>query len=155
MVGSVASRPILGNVPAKPAKSASASRLWNVRTASCARPTRFYAWSVRTLPRQSSTAAPSPEAFVDQHRDRLGVESICRVLRIAPSGYRRHAAQLRNPALRCCRVRRRNPSRMECQYAVLWCGEGLEAAQARRYRGCQMHGGALDASGRIAGIKRG
>ncbi|RJG09011.1 IS3 family transposase [Pseudomonas cavernicola] len=45
-------------------------------------------------------------AFVDQHRDRLGVESICRVLRIAPSGYRKHAARLRNPALRSCRARR-------------------------------------------------
>ncbi|MWV18518.1 IS3 family transposase, partial [Pseudomonas sp. L-22-4S-12] len=45
-------------------------------------------------------------AFVDQHRDRLGVESICRVLQIAPSGYRRHAAQLRNPVLRSCRARR-------------------------------------------------
>jgi hypothetical protein len=39
-------------------------------------------------------------AFVDQHSDRLGVESICRVLRIAPSGYRKHAAQQRNPAHR-------------------------------------------------------
>jgi len=45
-------------------------------------------------------------AFVDQHRDAFGVEPICRVLQIAPSGYWRHAARLRTPALRCQRARR-------------------------------------------------
>lgn len=30
--------------------------------------------------------------FIDQHRDTHGVELICKVLQIAPSGYRRHAA---------------------------------------------------------------
>ena len=45
-------------------------------------------------------------AFVDAHRETYGVEPICRVLQIAPSGYRRHAAQQRNPALRCARARR-------------------------------------------------
>jgi putative transposase len=39
-------------------------------------------------------------AFVDRHRDAHGVESICRVLQIAPSGYRRHAARQRTPELR-------------------------------------------------------
>jgi transposase InsO family protein len=43
------------------------------------------------------------KTFVDQHRDVFGVEPICNVLQIAPSGYRRHAAQQRNPALRCQR----------------------------------------------------
>ena len=38
--------------------------------------------------------------FVDKHRDIHGVEPICKVLQIAPSGYRRHAAQQRNPNLR-------------------------------------------------------
>jgi len=37
--------------------------------------------------------------FVDQHRDRFGVEPICGVLQIAPSGYRREAARSRQPAL--------------------------------------------------------
>lgn len=37
------------------------------------------------------------------------------------------------------------------QHAVLWRDAGLEAAPARRHRGCQMHGGAVDASGWIAG----
>jgi putative transposase len=44
--------------------------------------------------------------FVDQHRDTYGVEPICKVLQIAPSGYRRHAAHQRNPALRCARAQR-------------------------------------------------
>ena len=43
--------------------------------------------------------------FVDQHRDTFGVEPICKVLQIAPSGYRRHVAQMRNPTLRCSRAR--------------------------------------------------
>jgi len=42
-------------------------------------------------------------AFIDQHREVFGVEPICKVLQIAPSGYWRHAAQDRNPALRCAR----------------------------------------------------
>jgi len=45
-------------------------------------------------------------AFIDDHRDAYGVEPICKVLQIAPSGYRRHAARQRNPALRCARVQR-------------------------------------------------
>ena len=45
-------------------------------------------------------------AFVDQHRDAHGVEPICRVLQIAPSSYRRHAARLRTPALCSPRAQR-------------------------------------------------
>ena len=44
--------------------------------------------------------------FVDQHRDTHGVEPICRALQIAPSGYWRHAAHQRNPALRSARAQR-------------------------------------------------
>ena len=44
--------------------------------------------------------------FIDKHRDTHGVEPICKVLQIAPSGYRRHAARQRNPELRCQRARR-------------------------------------------------
>lgn len=44
--------------------------------------------------------------FVDKHRDTHGVEPICKVLQIAPSGYRRHAARQRKPELRCARARR-------------------------------------------------
>ena len=46
------------------------------------------------------------KGFIDQHRQAYGVESICKVLQIAPSGYWRHAAQQRSPALRCQRVQR-------------------------------------------------
>ena len=45
-------------------------------------------------------------AFIDQHRHTHGVEPICKVLQIAPSGYRRHAARSRNPALDSARARR-------------------------------------------------
>ena len=45
------------------------------------------------------------KAYIDQHRDIYGVEPICKVLQIAPSCYRRHAAQLRDPALRCDRAK--------------------------------------------------
>ena len=44
--------------------------------------------------------------FIDQHRDRFGVESICKVLPIAPSTYFAHAARHRNPELRSDRAKR-------------------------------------------------
>jgi putative transposase len=44
--------------------------------------------------------------FVDRHRQSYGVESICKVLQIAPSGYWKHAARLRTPALRSARAKR-------------------------------------------------
>ena len=44
--------------------------------------------------------------FVDQHRQAYGVESICKVLHIAPSGYWCHAAHQRNPHVRCARATR-------------------------------------------------
>ena len=37
-------------------------------------------------------------AYIDQHRDRYGVEPICRLLPIAPSTY--HAAKRRLPSAR-------------------------------------------------------
>jgi putative transposase len=43
---------------------------------------------------------------VDAHRVTHGVESICKVLQIAPSGYWRHQARQRNPELRCERAKR-------------------------------------------------
>ncbi|MBQ5961539.1 IS3 family transposase [Massilia sp. ZL223] len=45
-------------------------------------------------------------AFIDQYRHAYGVEPICKVMQVAPSGYWRYAAQQRNPALRCARVQR-------------------------------------------------
>ena len=45
-------------------------------------------------------------SFIDQHRERFGVEPICTLLRVAPSAYWRHAARQRNPALLSARTRR-------------------------------------------------
>ena len=45
-------------------------------------------------------------AYIDQHRDAYGVEPICNVLQVAPSAYRRYAAQQRNPELRSTRAKR-------------------------------------------------
>lgn len=42
---------------------------------------------------------------MDKHRDTYGVEPICEVLQIAPSGYRRHVACQRKPELRCERAK--------------------------------------------------
>lgn len=44
--------------------------------------------------------------LVDEHRQAYGVEPMCSVLQIAPSGYWRHAARQRNPQLRCARAQR-------------------------------------------------
>ena len=46
------------------------------------------------------------KAFTDDHRDAYGVEPICRVLPIAPSTYRAHAARRKNPDLASARERR-------------------------------------------------
>ena len=44
--------------------------------------------------------------FIDRHRHTHGVEPICKVLQIAPSGYWRYAARQRTPALRSRRTQR-------------------------------------------------
>lgn len=46
------------------------------------------------------------KAFIDDHRDAYGVEPICRVLPIAASTYREHAARKREPNRRPARERR-------------------------------------------------
>jgi putative transposase len=45
-------------------------------------------------------------AYIEQHRDSYGVEPICKVLQVAPSAYRRHAACQREPELRSARAKR-------------------------------------------------
>lgn len=42
---------------------------------------------------------------MDTYRDTFGVEPICEVLQMAPSGYRRHAARRRQPETRSARAR--------------------------------------------------
>ena len=44
--------------------------------------------------------------FIDEHRSEYGVEPICRVLPIAPSTYRAHAARLADPSLMAERAKR-------------------------------------------------
>lgn len=44
--------------------------------------------------------------LVDEHREVHGVEPMCRVLQIAPSAYRRHAARLRDAQLLSVRAQR-------------------------------------------------
>ncbi|CAP55008.1 putative transposase [Gluconacetobacter diazotrophicus PA1 5] len=45
-------------------------------------------------------------AFIDAHREDLGIEPICRELAIAPSSYHEHAVRLADPARRPARARR-------------------------------------------------
>ena len=45
-------------------------------------------------------------AFIDDHREAYGVEPICKLLPIAPSTYRAHAARRRDPAKQSSRTRR-------------------------------------------------
>ena len=51
--------------------------------------------------------------FIDDHRAASGVESICRVLPIAPSTYARHHAQQLDPTCRSTRARRDDALRVE------------------------------------------
>lgn len=44
--------------------------------------------------------------FTDTYRERFGVEPICKVLQIAPSAYRLHAARQKHPELRSPRAQR-------------------------------------------------
>ena len=59
-------------------------------------------------------------AFIDAHRDVCGVEPICEVLQIAPSGYWRYAAQQRNPELRRARAKRDDILMPEIQRQRIW-----------------------------------
>jgi putative transposase len=54
-------------------------------------------------------------AYIDAHRGRLGVESICRVLPIAPSTYHRHRQHRGDPTCRSARARRDDTLRVEIQ----------------------------------------
>jgi transposase InsO family protein len=56
--------------------------------------------------------------FVDRHRDRFGVEPICRALQIAPSGYRREAARSRQPAL--CSPRQQRDAALLPEIERVW-----------------------------------
>ncbi|MCK9553965.1 IS3 family transposase [Aquamicrobium sp.] len=52
-------------------------------------------------------------AFIDAHREDLGIEPICRELAIAPSSYHEHAARLADPDKRPARARRDDEMRAQ------------------------------------------
>jgi putative transposase len=58
------------------------------------------------------------KAFVDEHRNVYGVEPICKVLPIARSTYRTHAARRINPMLRSARAQ--HDERLICQVRRVW-----------------------------------
>jgi transposase InsO family protein len=58
--------------------------------------------------------------FIDRHRDRFGVEPICKVLQVAPSGYRREAARRRDPAR--CPPRRQRDAALLPEIERVWRG---------------------------------
>jgi len=52
-------------------------------------------------------------AFIDQHRDTYGIESICATVPIAPSTYFLHKAAVADPSARCARAQRDDDLRDE------------------------------------------
>ncbi len=71
--------------------------------------------------------------FVDQHRDQYGVEPICRVLPIAQSTYRAHAAKTADPTKRSEREKRDDELRS------LQRTQGLASVEPGRDRGRPLH----------------
>ena len=68
--------------------------------------------------------------FIDAQREHFGVESICKALQVAPSGYWRRAARQRNPALLPARAKsdaelqRPEPERIA---TIEWSRDGMQA----------------------------
>ncbi len=58
--------------------------------------------------------------FVDEHRQRFGVEPICKALQVAPSAYWRKAARRREPAL--CPPRRQRDAALVPEILRVWNG---------------------------------
>ena len=56
-------------------------------------------------------------AFIDAHREDLGIAPICRELAIAPSSYHEHAARLADPGRRPARARRDDEMRAQIKRA--------------------------------------
>jgi hypothetical protein len=56
--------------------------------------------------------------FIDQHRERLGVEPICKALQVAPSAYWREAARSREPTL--CPPRRQRDAALVPEIERVW-----------------------------------
>jgi hypothetical protein len=75
-------------------------------------------------------------AFIDAHREDLGIEPICRELAIAPSSYHEHARRLADPGRRPARARAMTRSRRRSSASTkpvrrLWSAQGLAPVAAR------------------------
>jgi putative transposase len=83
-------------------------------------------------------------AFIDAHKDRFGVESICRVLPIAPSTY--HDATSRPASARAVRDTKLKAeiARVDAEQFGVYGAQGLAAAAPRRGHGGPPHGRAAD-----------
>ena len=73
-------------------------------------------------------------AFIDEHRGAYGVEPICRVLPIAPSTYREHAARQRDPSRRPARARRDEVLKVEIRRE-----RPIQICQPHPDGGCILH----------------
>jgi putative transposase len=56
--------------------------------------------------------------LVDAYKETHGVEPMCKVLQIAPSAYRRHAARLRDPEL--CSERDKRDAQLSERVLAVW-----------------------------------
>ena len=100
-------KPVVKPIPAHVAvMSVAVSKRWSARSRNCAgqRNSETDRCSFLTLPERPQTEIFGD--FVDHHRDTCRIESICKVLPITPSGYRRQAACQRYPELDCARAKR-------------------------------------------------
>ena len=91
-------------------------------------------------------------AFIDDHRGAYGVEPICRVLPIAPSTYRAHAARRRDPALLSARSRR--DLVLAADIRRVFDGEFLRLRRARRCGGSLRREGIRAARCTVARLMR-
>lgn len=90
-------------------------------------------------------------AFIDASAKELGIEPICRELRVTPSSYYEHAARLADPSRRpfCARrdddIRRQIKAGPRCQLRPLRHTQGLAPVAPRGDQGGQVPRGATDA----------
>ena len=79
-------------------------------------------------------------SFIDEHRNKWGVEPICRVLPIAPSTY--YAFKARPPSARTLRAEELKTEVLrvwQANFRVYGADKGLGPAQPRGHRGRALH----------------
>lgn len=90
-------------------------------------------------------------AFIDAHREDLGIEPICRELAIAPSSYHEHALRLADPGKRPARARSDEEMREqikrvhEANYGVYGSRKVWHQLRREGVAVAKLHGGAIDA----------